>query len=200
MANLLRRLNGLALRRPFAFACGSAVVKSTSADVLVQTAIERRDALDAQRTAAFALFGLGWMGAGQYLVYVRLLPALLPATTTRAVLGKVALDQFVHVPFVFMPLFYLVDGWVQGAPLGQYARAKWEAEIGETLVANWKLWLPGSFVSFKLVPDHLRIPYVSCLSFAWTTILSLLQGRFRREQAEARAAAASGSLAAAKSP
>lgn len=49
-----------------------------------------------------------------------------------------------------------------------------------------------SFVSYKLVPNHLRIPYVSCVSFVWTTVLSIMQGRFREASREAsREAAAS---------
>ena len=188
---MLRHLDALARRWPVGFACGTAAMKTTSADLIVQTLIEKREKLDLQRTAAFGLFGFGWMGGGQYWVYVTLLPRLLPATTVPATLGKVALDQFIHVPFVFMPLFYCVDGMVLAAkpvddgPVLQqrdvlaYARKKWNDEIVETMLANWKLWLPAQCVGFGIVPPHLRIPYVSCVSFVWTTILSLMQGKFR---------------------
>ena len=204
---VLRRLDGLAARYPVSTACGTAAFKTTSADVVVQMGVEQREQYDVQRTVAFGLFGFGWMGAGQYLVYVKLLPRLLPATTLPHTIGKVVLDQMVHVPFVFMPLFYLTDGWVQGKPMIEYAKAKWWNEIPETMVANWKIWLPvcarrtnvcltpstllshapadvwraeqGSFIGFRFVPHHLRIPYVSCVSFAWTMILSRIQGRFR---------------------
>lgn len=133
----LRRLDGLMQRFPVAFACGTATVKSTSADIMVQNVIERRERWDVERTVAFGLFGFSWMGAGQYWLYVRVLPTLLPATTVPSTLGKVFLDQFLHVPFIFMPFFYLVDGAVQKEPVVQYARDKWHREIVETMVANW---------------------------------------------------------------
>lgn len=34
------------------------------------------------------------------------------------------------------------------------------------------------FVNFAFVPRHLRIPYVAAVSFGWTVILSVMQGKF----------------------
>ena len=59
---------GAALRaRPFLGACASATLKTSAADVMVQTLIEGRavDELDRRRLAAFTIFGCSWMGAGQ---------------------------------------------------------------------------------------------------------------------------------------
>ena len=65
-----------------------------------------------------------------------------------------------------------------------HVQRKLNTELWTSLTANWSLWLPASFVGFKLVPPHLRIPYVSAVSMVWTTILSVLQGRFRAAEAE----------------
>ena len=59
---------GSALRaRPFLGACASATLKTSAADVMVQTLIEGRavDELDRRRLVAFTIFGCSWMGAGQ---------------------------------------------------------------------------------------------------------------------------------------
>mmetsp|Transcript_53189 Transcript_53189/g.122217 ORF Transcript_53189/g.122217 Transcript_53189/m.122217 type:complete len:187 (-) Transcript_53189:179-739(-) len=175
---VINLLSASARRYPLAVACASTTLKTTSADVIVQTFIERREKLDYKRTAAFTIFGCGWMGAGQYFVYCKLLEALLPARTVSAALGKMSLDQFIHVPFVFMPIFYLTDACVQGEGIS-YARQKYENEIVETMTANWQLWLPAQFIGFRFVPPHVRVPYVACVSFVWTMILSMLQGKFR---------------------
>lgn len=178
----------LAMRRPLALACASTTAKTTAADVIVQKFLECRAELDARRTAVFAVFGFAWMGAGQYFVYCRLLERLLPRPTAAHALGKVCLDQFVHVPFVFMPLFYLTDACVMGhvPPLSAgvaHAARKFEAEIVETMTANWQLWLPAQFVGFRFVHPSVRVPYVACVSFAWTMVLSAMQGRFRAAEA-----------------
>ena len=56
---------------PLTFACGSATVKTFTADVMVQTVLEGKqlEELDRRRTAAFTLFGAAWMGCGQYCVH-----------------------------------------------------------------------------------------------------------------------------------
>jgi hypothetical protein len=70
---------------------------------------------------------------------------------------------------------------------------------------------PLQFVNFAFVPKHLRIPYVAAVSFGWTVILSVMQGKFdaaiaqrrsllSQEDAAAAAAAAQAAQAAAAAP
>jgi hypothetical protein len=42
-------------------------------------------------------------------------------------------------------------------------------------------------VNFAFVPRHLRIPYVAAVSFGWTVILSVMQGKFDAAIAQHRA-------------
>ena len=188
---MLRWASELARTRPLTLACVTSCAKATAADAVVQTCVERRAELARERSCAFALFGFVWMGAGQYLVYVRILDSLLPRTTNATAVAKVVLDQFIHVPLVFMPLFYLTDGWVEAVARGEevlaclphaahHASYRYKREIRETMLANWQIWLPAQFVCFRLVPGHLRVPYVACVSFVWTMVLSVLQGKFAR--------------------
>ena len=55
------------------------------------------------------------MGFGQYYLYCRLFERLVPGTTALASAGKAALDQLVHVPLLYFPLFYSIDALLQGA-------------------------------------------------------------------------------------
>ena len=43
------------------------------------------------------------------------------------------------------------------------------------------------FVNFAFVPRHLRIPYVAAVSFGWTVILSVMQGKFDAAIAQRKA-------------
>ena len=190
---MLSRFSSLAARRPMLVGAATATVKTCSADVLVQTTLEGRrfDQLDTKRTAVFTIFGGCWMGFGQYLLYCRLFEYWVPGTTALASASKAALDQLVHVPLLYFPIFYSIDAllegqWARGADAGlAHMRTKMSEEMWPSLKANWTLWLPASFIGFKLVPTHLRIPYVSAVSMIWTTILSMMQGRFRAAKAAA---------------
>ena len=187
-----RQISAALQRRPFMFACVSATVKTTTADLLVQTTVERREEIDVRRLAAFTIFGGLWMGAGQYMLYCKLFEALLPAKTAAAGVGKMVLDQFVHVPFVWFPMFYTVgthpyvahytlaaahngvyvDAWVQGAwsrgEGADYVMTKYTNEVVPSLKANWSIWIPASFVGFRFVPTHFRIP---CALSMWPRCL-----------------------------
>ena len=114
---MLGRISAIAARRPLIFGAATATVKTTAADVLVQTTIEDRSLaeLDTKRTAVFTIFGGAWMGVGQYLLYCRLFEAWVPGTTAAASLQKAALDQLCHVPLLYFPIFYCVDALLQGA-------------------------------------------------------------------------------------
>ena len=174
-------LNSALRRRPFLGACAVATVKTTSADVMVQTVVEGRslEQIDQRRLCAFSIFGCLWMGAGQYVLFCQVFEAMLPAPTVLHSLGKMALDQFAHVPLLFLPVFYSVDAWVRGEgdKLG-YVQRKYEREALTTLKANWCIWVPASFGTFYLIPTHWRIAYVSGVSFISTSVFSVLQGRF----------------------
>lgn len=179
-------------------AVASATVKTTSADVLVQSIVEGRrlpSELDTRRTAVFALFGGLWMGMGQYWLYCRVFEVLIPAKTVSGSLGKMALDQGVHVPCLYFPIFYTIDAWLQQADdVAEHVRHKCRTELVASLKANWTLWLPASFVGFRFVPTHWRIPYVSAVSMVWTTVFSVLQGRFRSHAAAVDGAAEAGGV------
>ena len=108
---MVSRLSDSLRRRPVAFAFASATTKTFTADVLVQATLEgkcRPEDLDWRRTAAFTIFGGGWMGLGQYGLYCQVFERMLPARTSTHALGKMALDQFLHVPFLYFPIFYTV--------------------------------------------------------------------------------------------
>ena len=55
---------------------------------------------------------------------------------------------------------------------------KYKTEIWDSVKALWAVWVPAQLINFSFVPRHLRIPYVAAVSFGWTVILSVMQGKF----------------------
>ena len=74
---------------------------------------------------------------------------------------------------------------------------KYRTEIKDSCVALWKIWVPAQAINFAFVPRHMRIPFVAAVSFGWTVVLSVMQGKFDAARLEAAAeVAANGGRAA----
>jgi len=43
----------------------------------------------------------------------------------------------------------------------------------DTMVANWKLWVPATVINLAFVPPILRVLYLNCVFFFWSIFLSL---------------------------
>ena len=85
-------------------------------------------------------------------------------------------DNFVHVPGLYIPSFYLMTNLLRGETFaGSY----------DTLRSNWKesvalcalFWLPAQFVIFSAVPAGARVRCVAAGDFVWNTVLSYLAHR-----------------------
>ena len=44
------------------------------------------------------------------------------------------------------------------------------------MIASWSIWIPAQTLNFSLVPLHLRIPFIGCVSFVYTAVLSKMRG------------------------
>ena len=141
---------GFARRFPFTFGVGVSAFKTGAADVLAQR-MEGKEQLDRRRTAIFLLWNALYLGGVQYALYSIAFPRVLFPSAAKFVtksfserladrkgqldvLKQVALDQFVHHPFVLFPAFYCVKETIEaGEAGGQVARTalrKYAANAG----------------------------------------------------------------------
>jgi hypothetical protein len=97
---------------------------------------------------------------------------------------KVLLDQGLHHPFIYFPVFYSMKAFVEGKPMTT-AWDKYRTEIRDSCQALWKIWVPAQAINFAFVPRHMRIPFVAAVSFGWTVVLSVMQGKFDAARLEA---------------
>lgn len=204
MAALLR----LAKSRPFAFGVGYSCFKTGGCDLLVQKVIEKRENkdLDWRRTAMFASFGCFYLGGVQYALYVPGFGRLFPNAASfaaksvgdklkdvkgiRDVLAQVFLDQFVHHPLMYFPVFYMLKDLVTSdEPSPARAVSTYVGNMREDCLALWKIWVPSTLVNFAFMPMHLRIPWVATTSLVWTCILSAMRGGSEAPQEEVFAGA-----------
>ena len=68
---------------------------------------------------------------------------------------------------------------VISAALQKYKKMAWEDNL-----AAWKLWIPCNTVNYMFVPMHLRIPFMSVISFAYCVILSRMHSEDAKSDAK----------------
>ena len=153
-------------------------------DVATQKGIEGCDSskgrgLDLRRVGAMALFGLFYTGPvchTLYSSYASVLPAALLRRRGGEALGSTLLDNFVHLPVLYVPAFYIGVGFMQGQ-----SRAKVEGELrarySETLLTSWGYWVPFMATNFAVVPPHLRTIVMQCGNLVWSGIISFISHR-----------------------
>lgn len=155
-----------------AFLTGMSIVSAS--DVTAQV-LERRPALDKKRLAAMALYGGLYSGIGHRVLYAtleRAVPASLGLWRRTAV--QVSISQFLHTPFMQLPIFYISTGLIQGRTVEQIS-ALMRDTYGYTLWHNYAFWLPTTTALYAVVPLHFRTLAMNVASFAWNTFLSSTQ-------------------------
>lgn len=174
--------NSSAKAHPFLTGVVSTGLKTSAADIFAQKVVENRKDIDWTRHAVFCLFGFGYLGAFQYYLYnIKFTQWCGPLTKkfghkmTSPI--KVLIDQGLHHPFVYFPVFFSMKAVVSGKPLST-AVEKYRTEIWDSVKAMWGVWVPAQIINFAFVPRHLRLPYVAAVSFGWTIILSVMQNKF----------------------
>ena len=139
--------------------------------------------IDWNRTMVFATFGFCYLGAAQYILYVKLLnktferivDPIKQKTLDKTL--KVLFDQCIHTPFMYFPAFYFIkDRLEQTSNNNQTSNKNKNVPIyrlpsKDDMIAAWSLWVPAQIVTFSL-ERHWRLPWVASVSFIWTVILS----------------------------
>ncbi|CAB9499832.1 PXMP2/4 family protein [Seminavis robusta] len=129
--------------------------------------------IDWARTVRFAFFGLVLQAPWNHFYY-NLLDGALPPTEEpwTAVTGiKVTIDQFVQAP-IFTVLIFGFLGALEGKNL-EAIKKQLDEDYTDTMLANWKLWVPATVVNIAFVPPILRVLYLNCVFFFWSIFLSI---------------------------
>ncbi|KAL7566652.1 hypothetical protein ACA910_017718 [Epithemia clementina (nom. ined.)] len=137
-------------------------------------ATQKDGGVDVARALRFAVFGLVLQAPWNHFYYLLLDGAMPPTeepfTSTNFV--KVVIDQFVQAP-IFTVLIFVFLGILEGKQL-ESIQKQLETDYKETIVANWKLWVPATVVNIGFVPPILRVLYLNCVFFFWSIYLSLV--------------------------
>lgn len=143
---------------------------------------------DAKRGLAFALFGASYTGAfqsvwfdflnnnlvglgvGAHLWGTQMVP---PPSPEMLAAVKVAINQFVVIPLLYMPLFFAFTGAMAELNLAESIE-RMRSLYASILKRNYAFWLPVQFFVFFALPQDYQVPLLSAASLIWTVILSSL--------------------------
>mmetsp|Transcript_53143 Transcript_53143/g.64030 ORF Transcript_53143/g.64030 Transcript_53143/m.64030 type:complete len:248 (+) Transcript_53143:77-820(+) len=129
--------------------------------------------IDFGRAARFAFFGFILQAPWNHFYYLLLDGALPPTddplTATTGI--KVVIDQFVQAP-IFTVIIFVFLGLLEGKNI-ESINKQLENDYKNTMVANWKLWVPATAVNIAFCPPLFRVLFLNCVFFFWSIYLSL---------------------------
>mmetsp|Transcript_18610 Transcript_18610/g.22804 ORF Transcript_18610/g.22804 Transcript_18610/m.22804 type:complete len:420 (+) Transcript_18610:169-1428(+) len=198
MTSAFKTLKKIPIQYPFLFGVTISTLKTSFSDLLVQKVVEQKKEIDWKRNLAFCTFGCFYLGGVQYALYVPIFGRLFPNAKSFAALplkqkfkdtkGQIALisqvfiDQCVHHPLMYFPVFYITKEIVTSSSsdtkeiVVKRALTRCKENMKEDLVALWKIWVPATIMNFAFMPMWARIPTVAATSMIWTAILSAMRG------------------------
>ena len=164
----------------------SAFTLGVIGDLVCQKFVEKEEKIDWGRHRAFVTFATFYQGAISYRVYglyTRFLPSLLTYILPRSPrlasspvtfgLASTVADNFLHSPLLYLPLFFITTGLLQGQGPSDIKRAMDDSYF-ETIRACLGFWIPLQFVNFALVPERLRVLFVNFGCLLWNIVLDHL--------------------------
>jgi len=134
---------------------------------------EEQTAIDPGRFIRFAFFGLVLQAPWNHFYY-QILDGVLPPTVDpfTATTGiKVVIDQFVQAP-IFTVIIFAFLGTLEGKSLDD-VKSQLENDYSDTMVANWKLWVPATMVNIAFCPPLFRVLFLNFVFFFWSIFLSV---------------------------
>jgi peroxisomal membrane protein 2 len=145
---------------------GQSIQQATSKDT-------ESSGVDIARLLRFAFFGFILQAPWNHFYYLLLDGALPPTedpfTTTTGI--KVIIDQFVQAP-IFTVIIFGFLGILEGKTADDIKK-QLDEDYTDTMVANWKLWVPATVVNIAFCPPILRVLFLNCVFFFWSIFLSL---------------------------
>lgn len=174
-------INGILRQRPLVVSLVGNTIKTATADIITQSIIEDKKELDWKRLGLFTTFGFAYLGGWQYFLFnkafVRCEKYMSIRKYSRGTTSTVLtfLDLGIHTPLLYYPSFYALKGYIDSEPISETV-AKFKKNIVDDMISMWQLWLPAQLINFSCVPIHMRMPFVTSVSFAWTIILSMQRG------------------------
>ena len=183
-----RRVSDWIGHRPVSSSIGFALSRGAAGDGCVQWLEHKRVGsnsswtLDLHRTATY----MGWSAISclwfdlllYRYVFPRAFPTWVAGRFSRAnVLKATAAENLFVTPFIYLPGFYIFKDLVVAPRADRPATvpnalAHYKDEFGAQNACSLLFWVPMNYVTFALIPVHLRVAFVSVGAVGYVSVLS----------------------------
>lgn len=183
---VISRVNAFLKRHPLFVSLVGNTLKTASADIITQKYLENKKELDIQRLTIFTSFGFVYLGGWQHYLFNNLfvrcekIMTLAKYKPFSQSIVLTFLDLGLHTPFMYYPSFYMIKGYLENQSIDSVI-ATYNENIKSDIIAMWKVWFPAQMINFMFCPIHLRMPFITSVSFGWTIILSLMRGNKKND-------------------
>jgi len=184
LRRLCVRFDSAVARNALAFSVFVGGAKNASIDLGVQAATGGD--IDWRRVGVFGTFGFFYVGGAQFIIINRLLPRLLPGLLqghVRPAFKAMAFDQALHMPFMYLPVFYCIRelGEASGSLSAAVNKGMeaWRSNVASDTKVQLCLFVPFQLMNFTMVPPHFRVPSLIAFGMIWVGFLSYSRGGYR---------------------
>ncbi|CDH49613.1 protein sym1 [Lichtheimia corymbifera JMRC:FSU:9682] len=169
--------NKLLARQPILVQSITTAFLFATGDVVAQQYVERKgmENHDTSRTMRMAVFGGCFAGPvlGNWYRFLEL--NVKGSTPIKALVKKVAVDQFLCAP-VFIGIFFSAQGLLEGKSVNEI-KEKLQQGYTTAVLANYKLWPAVQLVNFYAVPLYYRLAVTNVVAIGWNAYLSNVNQR-----------------------
>jgi len=168
------RYRDFSKQNPLSCAFATCFVKGACSDLFAQKFVEKKE-VNWRRNLCFATYSGAYCGVAQHFVYnVYFTKWFGSGQDIMTATKKVAADALVHVPFIYLPVYYIFENGVLAGEGPSKSLKKWREQLWQVMKAYWSVWTVFHFVNFTLTPPELRIGAIACVSFIWLIIISFI--------------------------
>jgi protein Mpv17 len=108
-----------------------------------------------------------------YKTYYKIIPKKIIKTQLQFGITCSLLDNFVHVPFLYTPSFFLSTSVLQNKSIDSGLELMKEKYI-PSLTACWAMWIPLQIINFAYIPKHMRPTVVNIGCLVWTVAIDYI--------------------------
>jgi len=161
------------------FAQGRQIQKEEDIDLDFAEIVNIGEKADFRRNIAYIIYGALYQGVAQEYIYNHLYPLMFGAGRDfRTIICKVSFDLLVQAPFLTLPIAYASNALIYRYSLKKgFRRYLNDIKKHGLLVKFFALWGPVQTITFRFIPQHLRISFIAFVSFFWLIILYCIVAR-----------------------
>mmetsp|Transcript_4673 Transcript_4673/g.6521 ORF Transcript_4673/g.6521 Transcript_4673/m.6521 type:complete len:249 (+) Transcript_4673:44-790(+) len=178
LSNAMSTLDSFYQTTPYEAAFTTCGIKASAADFLAQKREsgdnKDKEKVEFERNLAFILYGGLYQGIAQYFIYNVMFPQWFGSGHDIITVGtQVVFDLGIISPFLCLPVAYLTKSTIYGnTPIEGMKKYVNDVRYQGLLLKYYKIWFPAQCLTFGVVPEHLRIVFIACVSFFWLILLS----------------------------